>query len=110
MRLKTFYNLFYRHRMNKASIFRKLYLLLVIPIKYFINLFYFKKNINLDKFSTENESLFNKDLNYLFEYFSSDKGNKFINQYTQPSKKNLVCKAEFSLILPDEISKFSVRK
>jgi hypothetical protein len=88
MKIKTYYNLFYRHRMNKASIFRKLYLLLVIPIKYFINLFYFEKNINLDEFSKINEFLFNKDLNFLFEYFSSDKCKKFINQYVQPSKKN----------------------
>jgi SAM-dependent methyltransferase len=32
--------------------------------------------------------LYNKDLNYLFEYSNSDKGEKFTNQYTHPSKKN----------------------
>ena len=88
MKLKTFYSLFYRHRIKKASFSRKIYLILIIPIKYIVNFFYFKKKINLDKFSIKNNFLFNKDLNYLFEYFNSDKGKKFTNQYTQPSQKN----------------------
>ena len=32
--------------------------------------------------------LYQKDLNYLFEHFNSDKGNKFYDQYVQPIKKN----------------------
>ena len=89
MKIKTFYSLFYRHRIQKASLIRKLYLFLIFPIKYSFNFFYFEKKINLDKFSIRNKFLFEKDLNYLFEYFNSDKGETFTNQYTQPSKKNL---------------------
>tara|TARA_B100000780_G_scaffold261511_1_gene213992 strand:+ start:1285 stop:2133 length:849 start_codon:yes stop_codon:yes gene_type:complete len=87
MKIKTFYTLFYRHRIKKASLLRKIYLLIIIPIKYFINVFYFEKKINLDSFSKKNNFLFDKDLNYLFEYFNSDKGETFTDQYIQPSKK-----------------------
>ena len=38
--------------------------------------------------SINNQNLFEKDFNYLCEYFNSDKGEKFTNQYVQPSKKN----------------------
>ena len=90
MKIKTFYSLFYRHRIQKASFLRKIYLLIfIIPIKYFINYFYFEKKVNLDKYSESKMFLFDKDLNYLFEYFNSDKGEKFTDQYMQPSKKNL---------------------
>jgi hypothetical protein len=90
MKIKTFYSLFYRHRIQKASFLRKVYLLIfIIPIKYFINYFYFEKKVNLDKYSESKMFLFDKDLNYLFEYFNSDKGEKFTDQYMQPSKKNL---------------------
>ena len=64
MKLKTFYNLFYRHRVKKASLSRKFFLLIIIPIKYFINFFYFEKKTNLDKFSIKNSFLFDKDINY----------------------------------------------
>ena len=87
MNVKTFYRLYYRHRINKASIILKIYLFLVLPLRYFINYFYIKKKINLDKFSKENPKLFEKNLNYLFEYFNSDKGEYSVNQYSQPSKK-----------------------
>jgi len=87
MKFKTFYAVFYKHRLDKAPIYRKFYLLIVIPIKYFFNLFYLDKKINLDKLSIKNEFLFNQDLNYLFEFFNTDKGEKCVNQYTQPSKK-----------------------
>jgi|TARA_B110000114_G_C15028476_1_gene371923 trans-aconitate methyltransferase len=87
MKFKTFYTLFYKHRIVKAPIYRKIYLLLVIPIRYFFNLFYLDKKINLDKMSIKKNFLFNQDLNYLFEFFNTDKGDRYINQYTQPSKK-----------------------
>tara|TARA_B100000795_G_C22768184_1_gene426661 strand:- start:328 stop:1176 length:849 start_codon:yes stop_codon:yes gene_type:complete len=90
MKIKTYYNLFYRHRIKKASFVRKIYLFIVIVIKYFVNLFYFEKRVNLDKFSIKKKFLFDKDLNYLFEYFNSDKGEKFIDQYVQPNKKNSI--------------------
>tara|TARA_B100000900_G_scaffold55155_1_gene41038 strand:+ start:1658 stop:2386 length:729 start_codon:yes stop_codon:yes gene_type:complete len=46
------------------------------------------KKKNLDIFSKNHEYLFNKDLNFLCEFFNSDKGEKSINQYDKPSKQN----------------------
>ena len=88
MKLKTFYNIYYRHRIQKASNLFKLYLLFALLIKYVINLYYLPKKKNLDNFSKKNSYLFNKDLNFLCEFFNSDKGENFINQYAQPSKQD----------------------
>ena len=88
MKLKTYFNIYYKHRVDKANLYLKLYLYLIVPIKYLLNVPYFKKKIDLDNFSSQNSLLFDKDLNYLFEYFNSDKGEKFINQYDQPIKRN----------------------
>ena len=90
MKFKTFYLLFYQHRFKKASILRKFYLSLILPFKYIFNFFYFEKKINLDKFSKKNSHLFEKNLDFLFEFFNSDKGDKYINQYMHPSKKNKI--------------------
>ena len=88
MNINTFYNLFYRHRFEKASSIRKIYLALILPFKYLYNYFHLDKKKNLDYFSIKNSFLFTKDLNFLFEYFNSDKGEKYINQYTHPSKRD----------------------
>ena len=88
MKLKTFYKIYYRHRIKKANLFLKVYLLFIIPVRYFLNLPYIKKKINLDNFSKNNKFLFEKNLNFLFEFFESDKGENFINQYNQPIKRN----------------------
>ena len=88
MKLKTFYKLFYRHRVAKANIFLKIYIILIIPFRYIANFLFFKKKINLDEYSKKKADLYQKDLNYLFEHFNSDKGNKFYDQYVQPIKKN----------------------
>ena len=88
MKLKTFYRIYYRHRFQKASLILRIYLLIVLPIKYFINFIYLDKKVNLDKFPHENEKLFSKNLTFLFEYFNSDKGEFFIDQYVQPSKRS----------------------
>ena len=88
MNLRTFYRLFYKHRIAKASFFLKLYIFIVVPLKYFINIFYFEKKVNLDLYKNNFSDLFKKDLNTLFEHFNSDKGEYFINQYLQPAKKN----------------------
>ena len=88
MKLKTFYNIFYRHRIQKASNFLRLYLFIALLIKYIVNLFYLPKKKNLDNFSEKNSYLFNKDLNFLCEFFNSDKGENFVNQYAQPSKQD----------------------
>ena len=87
MKLSTFYKIYYRHRIKKASFVLKIYLILTIFFKYILNLFYLPKKKNLDNYSKENQNLFDQDLNYLCEYFNSDKGEKFKNQYAKPSKQ-----------------------
>ena len=87
MKLKTFYNIYYRHRIQKASYLLKVYLFVSLIIKYIVNLYYLPKKKNLDNFSKKNSYLFSKDLNFLCEFFNSDKGENFINQYAQPSKR-----------------------
>ena len=94
MNIKTFYTLFYKHRFQKASFIRKVYLTTILPFKYLYDYFHLGKKKNLDEFSQENSFLFSKNLNFLFEYFNSDKGEKYINQYTHPSKRdNLLIQA-----------------
>ena len=87
MKLKTFYRIYYRHRVEKASYILKFYLFLIIPFVYFMNIFFFQKKINLDLFSKKNFLLFEKNLNFLFEFFNSDKGEYYIDQYIQPIKR-----------------------
>lgn len=86
MKFNTFYKIFYRHRIQKASIIRKIYLLSILPFVYFYDYLHLEKKKNLDIYSSEKAFLFSKDLNFLFEYFNSDKGQYFINQYSRPSK------------------------
>jgi len=88
MTLSTFYQLFYRHRFIKAKKIFKIYLTLTLPIKYLINLLFFPLKKNLDKISKKKQFLYKKDLNFLFEYFNSDKGLSYTDQYVQPVKKN----------------------
>jgi len=88
MTLYTFYKLFYRHRFIKAKKIFKIYLTLTFLIKYLINLLFLPSKKNLDKISKKNQFLYEKDLNFLFEYFNSDKGLSYTDQYVQPVKKN----------------------
>ena len=88
MKLTTFYRIYYRHRIKKASHVLKIYLIITVFFKYIFNLFYLPKTKNLDDYSKENPNLFHQDLNYLCEYFNSDKGEKFKNQYAKPSKQD----------------------
>ena len=88
MNFKTFYKLFYKHRFKKASFMHKLYLYIVFPIRFFLNFFFFPKKIDLDLLERTSFNLYNKNLNFLFEYFNSDKGEFFTDQYVQPIKKN----------------------
>ena len=90
MKFKTFYSLFYKHRFKKASFVRKFYLSIILPFKYLYNYFFLEKKKNLNLFAKEKTFLFDKSLDYLFEYFNSDKGERYINQYTHPSKKNKI--------------------
>lgn len=87
MNLKTFYKIYYKHRFKKASLFLKVYLFFSIFIKYILNLFYIQKTINVDNLGLKNKFLYEKNLNFLFEYFNSDKGELYINQYAQPIKR-----------------------
>ena len=87
MKLKTFFKIYFRHRINKANLFLKLYLYLNVLIRYLLNLNYFEKKINFDKIDNTHDYLFHKDINYLFEYFNSDKGQTFIDQYPEPFKR-----------------------
>jgi len=94
MNLKTFYRIYYRHRVEKASYILKFYLFLIIPFVYFLNWFFLKRTINLDSYLKKNYSLFEKNLDFLFEFFNSDKGEYYIDQYVQPIKrKNIKIKS-----------------
>jgi hypothetical protein len=88
MKFKTFYKLFYKHRFKKASAVLKLYLYIVVPVRFLLNTFFFPKKIDLDLLGLTSANLYNKNLNFLFEYFNSDKGEFFVDQYVQPIKKN----------------------
>ena len=86
MKLKTFYRIYYRHRFLKAKNFRKLYIILILPFVYVLNFIFLPRKINLDNLAKKKPELFKKDLNFLFEYFNSDKGESYINQYSRPLK------------------------
>ena len=88
MNIRTFYTLFYRHRFKKGTLARKIYLVLILPFIFLYNYLYMDKKKNLDDFSLKNSFLFSKNLNFLFEFFNSDKGEEYINQYTHPAKRN----------------------
>ena len=64
MRIKTFYNIFYRHRIHKANIFLKVYIFIILPFRYLINIPFLPKVINLDSHSKNNGELFKKDLDF----------------------------------------------
>lgn len=87
MKLKTFYKIFYEHRFLKGNFLKKIYILLCLPFNYLLNIIFLEKKKNLDDLSLKNPEFFEKDLNFLFENFNSDKGNFFINQYQKPIKR-----------------------
>lgn len=93
MKITTFYRIYYEHRFKKAKLFLKLYLMLILPFKYLYNYFYFPKKIDLDDHQKKNNFLKEKNLSELFEYFNSDKGDYFQDQYMQSSKRNF-CKIQ----------------
>ncbi len=88
MKISTFINIYYLHRIKKANFLIKLYIFFVIPINYFIEKINYPKILNLDDYGLRNKNLYQKNLNYLFQHFNSDKGKKFVNQYARFSKKN----------------------
>ena len=87
MKLSTFYKIYFRHRITKANFILKIYLYISLLFRYLLNLIYFEKKINLDEVSKKKGFLYNENLHYLFEYFNSDKGYKFVDQYPEPFKR-----------------------
>ncbi len=87
MNFKTFYKIYYKHRLYKANFFLKIYILSILPIQYIFNLFYLQKKTDLDMMEKKFEFLNNYKLSKLFDYFNSDKGNEFEDQYVQPYKR-----------------------
>jgi len=88
VKLKTFYKIYYEHRFKKKSIILKLYIFILLPINYLINKILLQSKLNLDTFAKKNEDLYDKNFKYLVEYFNSDKGEKYLNQYNKPIKQN----------------------
>ena len=87
MKLRTFYKIYYEHRLNKGSFFLKVYIIITLPFNYLLNKFFLQKIINLDFYSIRNENLYNENFKNLIEYFNSDKATNYINQYNKPLKK-----------------------
>jgi len=86
--IKSFYKIYYEHRIKKATLLLRIYIILIFPFNYLINKLLYPPKINLDKFSKQNSFLFEKDLGFLFQFFNSDKGLKFFNQYNKPIHKD----------------------
>ena len=88
MKFSTFYKTYYNHRIKKASIFLKYFIFLILPLSYLLNKILYPKPKNLEIFGKENYYLFEKDLGFLFQFFNSDKGELYINQYDKPIKSS----------------------
>ena len=88
MNLKKFYKIYYDHRFQKSSIILKIYIIISLPFNFLINKLFLQPVKNLDDLKKKKPELFVKDLNFLFQYFNSDKGEKYINQYQKPIKQN----------------------
>jgi hypothetical protein len=81
MKLRSFYKIYYEHRLKKANFFLKIYLFIVIPLNFFLKKK--KKIVNLDLISKNNSELFNRNFDFLCEYFNTDKGSFLIEQYSK---------------------------
>lgn len=84
MRLKTFYEIYYKHRIKKSSLILKIYIYIILPFNFLINKILLQTKLNLDLFSEKNLDFYDKDFNFLVEFFNSDKGQKYLNQYQKP--------------------------
>ena len=87
MKFRTFYKIYYANRLKKASLVNKIYIFVSLPLIYLVNKMLLQKIIDLDNFSKNKKEFFKKDLNFLFQFFNSDKGEYFINQYQKPIKQ-----------------------
>lgn len=97
MKISTFYQIYYKHRFCKANLFLKIYLLSIFLIRFVISHLFSEKKINLDKLRDSTPDLLNKNFDYLFEYFNSDKGNFYFNQYTKSIKREKIIGHEYAL-------------
>ena len=89
MNLRTFYKIYYEHRIKKSSIILKIYIITFLPLNYLINKFFLQSVKSLDNLEKKHRDFFNKNLDFLFQFFNSDKGEKYINQYQKPlNQKN----------------------
>ena len=61
---------------------------MILPFRYLINLFFLPNKKKLEQIGKKNPNLYLKNLNFLFEFFNSDKGDFFCDQYVQPLKRN----------------------
>ena len=86
MKFHTFYKIYYAHRLSKVSLINKIYIFVILPLVYLANKMLLQKIIDLDNLSKNKKEFFKKDLNFLFQYFNSDKGEYFVNQYQKPIK------------------------
>ena len=68
MKLRTFYKIYYKHRLQKANHILKFYILFIIPFKYLINLFYLPRIVNLDEFDDKFGLNETNDLSKLFDF------------------------------------------
>jgi hypothetical protein len=78
-----------------------------------MNIPFMEKKINLDDLAIKKNFLFSKNLDYLFEYFNSDKGKRFVNQYAQPIKKKLSDKIkghDYAKFYEDYFKRFKEKK
>ena len=48
MNIRTFYKIFYEHRVRKSSIFLTIYIFITLPLNYLVNKFFFETKKNLD--------------------------------------------------------------
>lgn len=87
MYLRTFYDIYYKHRFAKAYFLKKIILILVLPVEFIINTILQPKKKNLDKLPDNYKEFFNENFEYLFNYFNTDKGSKFIDQYVKLRKR-----------------------
>lgn len=80
MKIVSFYKIYYQHRFLKANFFLKIYLSIVLIIRFYLHyIFFFFSKKDLEVISKYNNSLFKKNINYLFSYFNTDKAN-YLNE------------------------------
>ena len=49
MKISTFIDIYYNHRLQKANFLKKLYIYLIIPFNYFIEKINYPRIVNLDE-------------------------------------------------------------